>query len=156
MLATARCATVVSQALQRRGRTIVRVYGRSMYPMLRTGVRLELQPVAYDELRIGDLVVYHDGCGIICHRLIRKADRLCCLKGDTNLFADPPVVWSQVLGRVTRIISDDLHIIALDLPSARRRAALLARFSYLYALYLNVLHAVGHCRWWSHGIEWIS
>jgi hypothetical protein len=125
-----------------------------MYPMLRNGVRIEVQPTAYDELRIGDLVVFHDGCGIICHRLIRKADRLCHLKGDTNLFADPPVVWSQVLGRVTRIIDNDLHIISLDMPAAQRRAAMLARFSYVYAAYFNALHAVGRCRWWSPGIEW--
>ena len=154
MVASAQCVSVVSQALKRRGRTIVRVQGRSMYPMLRNGVRLEVQPTAYDELRIGDLVVYHDGRGIICHRLIRKADRLCFLKGDTNLFADPPVVWPQVLGRVTRIIDDDLHIHSLDSPRARRRAALLARFSYVYALYLNSLHVIGRCQWWTPGIEW--
>src|SRR5437870_4505628 len=85
LVASAKSVSVVSQALKRRGRTIVRVHGRSMYPMLRNGVRLEVQPAAYDELRAGDLVVFHDGSGIICHRLIRKADRLCFLKGDTNL-----------------------------------------------------------------------
>jgi hypothetical protein len=126
-----------------------------MYPMLRTGVRLEVQSAAYDELCVGDLVVYHDGSGIICHRLIRKADRLCLLKGDTNLFADPLVIWPQVLGRVTRIIDDDLHIHSLDSIRARRQGALLARFSYLYALYLNALHAIGRCRWWTPGIEWM-
>ena len=154
MVASAHCVSLVSQALTRRGRTIVRVHGRSMYPMLRNGMRLEVQPTAYDELSIGDLVVYHDGSGIICHRLIRKAGRLCFLKGDTNLFADPPVLWQQVLGRVTRTIDDDLHITSLDLPPARRRAALLAKFSYLFALYLNVLHVVGKCKWWAPGIEW--
>ena len=154
MVASAQCVTAVSQALERRGRTIVRVHGRSMYPMVRNGVRLEVQPAAYDELRAGDLVVYHDGCGIICHRLIRKADRLCYLKGDTNLFADPPVVWAQVLGRVTCIIDDDLHITSLDLPRVQKRAALLARFSYIYAFYLNALHVVGKCKWWTPGIEW--
>jgi len=154
MVASAQCVQVVTQALQRRGRTIVRVHGRSMYPALRNGVRLEVQPVAYDELRVGDLVVYNDGCGIICHRLIRKADRLCYLKGDTNLYMDPPVVWMQVLGRVSRIIDDDLHITSLDLPRARRRGAVLARFSYAYAFYLNAMHAIGRCRWWSGGIEW--
>ncbi len=156
MVASAQCVTAVSQALKRRGRTIVRVHGRSMYPTLRNGVRLEVQPVAYDELRIGDLVVYHDGCGIICHRLIRRADRLCYLKGDTNLFADPPVIWAQVLGRVTRIIDGDLTIHSIDSAGARRRGALLARFSYAYAFYLNTLHAFGKCRWWTPGIEWTN
>src|SRR5947207_15638009 len=106
MVAIAQYADAVVEALQRRGRTIVRVQGRSMFPALCNGMRLEVQPVAYDELKIGDLVVYHDGRGIICHRLIAKRLRLCYLKGDTNLWADPPVIWAQVLGRVTRVVDD--------------------------------------------------
>ncbi len=147
-------AEAVISALQRRGRTVVRVQGRSMYPILRNGTRVEIQPVAYDELVLGDLVVFYDGRGIVCHRLIRKAHRLCYLKGDTNLWIDPPVVWSQVLGRVTRLIDGQFRIRTLDTPRQRRRAALLARFSYPYAIYFNLLRCLGRCRWWAHGIEW--
>lgn len=139
----------VVEALQRRGRTIVRVQGRSMYPSLPNGTRIEVQPVAYDELVVGDLVVYDNGHGIICHRLLRKSNHRCHLKGDTNLKADPPVVWPQVLGRVTRIVDGRFRIYSLDTPEARRHAARLARFSYPYALYVNFLHALGRCRWWS-------
>ncbi len=144
----------VLDALQRRGRTVVRVQGRSMYPALRNGTQVEVQPVAYDELEIGDLVVFTDGRGIVCHRLLRKAHRLCTLKGDTNLWADPPVIWPQVLGRVTRLIDSNLRIRPLDTPRQRRRARWLARFSYPYALYFNLLRAFGRCRWWARGIEW--
>lgn len=144
------------EALQRRGRTVVRVRGRSMYPMLRNGMRVEVQPTAYDELTIGDLVVFCDGRGIVCHRLIRKANRLCFLKGDTNLWADPPVIWCQVLGRVTCVIDDSFRIHPIDTPVYRRRAACLARFTYPYALYYNILHTLGHCRWWARGIEIIE
>lgn len=147
-------AGAVIEALQRRGRTVVRVQGRSMYPTLRNGTRIEVQPVAYDELAVGDLVVFYDGRGIVCHRLLKKAGRLCHLKGDTNLWADPPVVWSQVLGRVTRVVDEDFRIHAIDTPRHRRRALLVARFSYVYALYYNFLHATGRCRWWARGIEW--
>ena len=154
MTANPQFTTAVTEALQRRGSTVVRVYGRSMYPILRNGTRVEVQPVAYDELAVGDLVVFSDGRGLICHRLIRKAHRLCYLKGDTNLWADPPVIWPQVLGRVTRVVDDDFRIYFLDTPRRRRCAALLARFSYLYAVYFNFLHALGRCRWWSRGIEW--
>lgn len=144
----------VTEALQRRGRTVVCIYGRSMYPTLRNGMRVEVQPVAYDELSPGDLVVFTNGRTIVCHRLIRKAHRLLYLKGDTNLWADPPVIWSQVLGRVSRMVDDELRIHPLDTPRHRRRAALLARLSYPYAAYFNLLHAFGRCRWWSRGIEW--
>lgn len=154
MAANPNFTEAVVEALQRRGKTVVRVQGRSMYPTLRNGARVEVQPVAYDELSVGDLVVFHDGRGIVCHRLIRKEQRLCYLKGDTNLWGDPPVIWSQILGRVTRLIDNDFRIHTLDTPRHRRRAALLARFSYLYAFYFNLLHALGRCRWWARGIEW--
>ena len=144
----------VMEALRRRGRTVVRVQGRSMYPTLRNGMRVEVQPVAFDELAIGDLVVFHDGRSIVCHRLIRKAHRLLYLKGDTNLWADPPVIWSQVLGRVSRLVDHEFRIHPLDTPRHRRRAPLLARVSYPYAAYFHLLHAFGRCRWWSRGIEW--
>jgi len=147
-------AEAVMEALRRRGRTVVRVQGRSMYPVLRNGARVEIQPVAYDELAIGDLVVFCDGRGIVCHRLIAKKHRLCYLKGDTNLWADPPVIWPQVLGRVTRLIDAEFRIRSLDTPRQRKRAALLARFSYPYAIYFNLLRYLGRCRWWARGIEW--
>lgn len=143
----------VIDALRRRGRTTIRVYGRSMYPTLRHGMRIVVQPAAYDELMIGDLVVFYDGRGIVCHRLLRKAQRLCYLKGDTNLWSDPPVVWSQVLGRVTHLIDDDFRILPFDTPARRRRARWHARLSYFYALYYTLLHSLGRCRWWSRGIE---
>ncbi len=142
----ARGSERVSEALRARGRTRVRIEGRSMYPVLRHGVQVIVEPVAYDELSIGDMVVFYDGRGLVCHRLIRKTNRRCYFKGDTNIWADPPVAWSQVLGRVTHIEA----VRYIDIDSQRRRAVLIARFSYLYALYYNLLHAFGQCRWWAN------
>lgn len=141
-----------------------------MYPVLRHGVQVIVEPVAYDELTIGDMVVFYDGRGLVCHRLLRKANRRCYLKGDTNTWADPPVAWSQVLGRVTHILASDTKynniensdikekqkrtnpsaIRCIDIDSQRHRAVFIARFSYLYALYYNLLHAFGRCRWWAN------
>ena len=139
----------VVEALQRRGRTIVEVQGRSMYPTLRNGTYVEVQPVAFDELELGDLVVFSAEDKTVCHRLIRKAYPVCYLKGDTNLWADPPVQWSQVVGRVTCTIDDESHVSPIDTEEQRQQAIWLARFSYPYALYFNLLHAVGRCHWWS-------
>lgn len=153
MVAKPEFVEAVEEALARRGRTVVAVHGRSMYPALRHGTRVEVQPVAYDELQRGDLVVFSNGRTLICHRLIRKTRRLCFLKGDTNLWMDPPVVWSQVLGRVTRVISDDLRIQPITSARQRRLAWLLAYLSYPVALYYHILHFWGGCRWWSRGIH---
>ena len=94
--------------------------GRSMYPTLRNGERVLVSPVAYDELVIGDLIVFHDGRGLLCHRLIRKTNRTLSLKGDTNLWADPPIPWSQALGRVTSTVEPDLRLRSLDTPRQQR------------------------------------
>ncbi len=144
-------AGAVAEALARRGRTVVRVQGRSMYPTLRNGMQIEVQPVAYDELAPGDLLVFTDGRALVCHRLLRKTARVCYCKGDTNLRADPPIPCAHVLGRVTRVADSPSHSRAnlLDEPRQRRQAARLARFSYPCALYYNLLHFLGRCRWWA-------
>jgi signal peptidase I len=143
----------VVDALQRSGKTRIRIQGRSMYPILRHGAQVIVEPTAYDELAPGDLIVFYDGRGIVCHRLIRKAQRRCYLKGDTNTWADPPVSWPQVLGRVTHVIEAEGKMRPIALDSQRRQAVLVARFSYWYALYFNVLHWLGQCRWWTRSRE---
>lgn len=148
MTAVPESARNVTEALRRRGSTIVRITGRSMYPALHNGARVIISPVVYDELSVGDLIVFHNGDGIICHRLIRKGNGRLTLKGDTNLWADPPVLSSQALGRVVGTIESDQQMRALDTPDHQRRGALLARGSYLVALYFHFLHSIGRCRWW--------
>lgn len=139
--------------MRRRGRTLVKVEGRSMYPILRNGVSLEVHPTAFDELEIGDLVVFSDGRGLICHRLLRKSHMVLHLKGDTNLWTDAPIAYEQVLGRVTRIIDNNLKITPIDTPRQKCRAALIARFSLLYSLYFTILNSLGRRRWWAHSEE---
>jgi len=124
-----------------------------MYPTLWNGASLEVHPTAFDELEIGDLVVFSDGRGLICHRLLRKSHAVLSLKGDTNLWTDPPIAYEQVLGRVTRIIDNNLKITPVDTPRQKRRAALIARFSYPYSLYFTVLNTLGQCRWWARSEE---
>ncbi len=154
MIAAPETAQAVEEAMRLHGRAVVRIQGRSMYPTLRNGERVLVSPVAYDELVIGDLIVFHDGRGLLCHRLIRKTNRTLSLKGDTNLWADPPIPWSQALGRVTSTVEPDLRLRSLDTPRQQRRASLLAHNSYLVAFYFHLLHFLGRCRWWQHGIEW--
>lgn len=139
----------LTDALKRRGRTTVIVRGRSMYPLIRNGGRVVVEPVAYDELQTGDIVVFDNGEELVCHRLLRKANRECWFKGDTVLRSDTPVAWPRVLGRVTHLVDAQCRILPLDTPELRRKAVRLARYSHFYALYLNLLHALGRVRWWS-------
>lgn len=132
----------VRETLHRRGRVVIRSQGRSMQPAIADGACLEVRPVVFDELEAGDLVVYHAGGEVFCHRLIRKVGRECVLKGDALLTADPPVAWPQVIGRVAILIEGDERLIPLDCPEQRRRARWSARMSYPRALWQRVRNAL--------------
>lgn len=135
----------VISTMEKRGRVVIKSRGRSMQPAIPDGASVEVRPVAFDELAPGDIVVYHYAGEVFCHRLLKKAGRLCILKGDTLLAADPPVVWEQVIGRVATIIDNGTQLIPLDSPVQRRRSLWRARASYPYSLCYNAVRAVG--RW---------
>ena len=79
--------------------------GFSMYPFVRTGDKLFIQPVKMDELNIGDIVFYRRAQNFfIAHRLIKKIDQMTMLtKGDNRSDYDEPVSADIVLGRVVSI-----------------------------------------------------
>ena len=131
-------AAWVRSRLEQRGRAIIPARGRSMQPAIPDGAYLDVRPVVFDELETGDLVVYQSRAEVICHRLIRKTGRDCVLKGDALLSADPPVDWSQVIGRVAVLIEDGERLVPLDGPRQRRRARWMARMSYPHALWQRV------------------
>lgn len=113
-----------------------------MQPSIPDGSYLEVRPVAFEELQIGDLVVYHSGSEVFCHRLIRKTEKECVVKGDALLAADPPVDWSRVLGRVAILIEEGDRFVPLDCPEQRRRARWRARMSYPHALWQRIHSAI--------------
>jgi hypothetical protein len=142
----------VMDTLKRRGRVVIRCQGRSMQPAIPDGASLEVRPVAFDELRIGDIVVFHYGGDVFCHRLIKKIGRRCILKGDTLLYADPPVLRDQIIGRVTTLIPEGSRLIPLDTPRQRCLAVLLARATYPYALLFAAHRRLSRLLAWNRGV----
>jgi hypothetical protein len=132
----------VRDTLNVRGRVVIRSTGVSMQPAIPDGSYLEVRPVAFEELEPGDLLVYHSGADVFCHRLIRKTGRECVLKGDALLSADPPVGWPQILGRVVILIEGGERFVPLDGPAQRRRARWQARMSYPHALWRRIYRTV--------------
>jgi signal peptidase I len=88
----------------------IRLKGRggSMYPFVRTGDMLLIEPKIPSELKIGDLVLYRRESGVhIVHRLIRKNGLTSLItRGDGLFYDDPPVPVDQVLGRVIAVERD--------------------------------------------------
>ena len=85
----------------------LRVKGRgsSMYPFVRTGDMLLIEPKTPDELNIGDIIFYRRPTGIyVAHRLIKKNGSATLItKGDNLCYYDEPVSAKEVLGRVISV-----------------------------------------------------
>lgn len=95
----------------------IRVKGRgfSMYPFVRTGDTLLIEPKTPAELNIGDIIFYRRSTGLyVAHRLIKKNDSATLItKGDNLHYYDEPVPAEQVLGRVVSVERDG-HYQSLD------------------------------------------
>jgi len=86
-----------------------------MYPFVRTGDVLLIEPKKQTELRIGDILFSRRTDDLyVAHRLIKKLDSATLItKGDNLDYYDVPVPIDQVLGKVVSIERNG-HIISLD------------------------------------------
>jgi len=84
-----------------------RVASWSMYPTLRKGDRLTVEPVSATSLQVGDVILYHICGRLICHRVVAldtaEAGPRIITKGDAAVGCDAPLLPDQVLGRVVGV-----------------------------------------------------
>ena len=80
--------------------------GRSMYPSIREGELITVEPVEASDVKLADIVLYRSQRGPIAHRVVEIASRdarIFRLRGDASLSCDQPVAAHQILGRVVRV-----------------------------------------------------
>ena len=80
--------------------------GRSMYPSIREGELITVEPVAASDVKLADIVLYRSERGLIAHRVVEIAardSRVFRLRGDASLSCDQPVEAERVLGRVVGV-----------------------------------------------------
>ncbi len=80
--------------------------GRSMYPSIREGEVITVEPVQASDVKIADIVLYRSERGLIAHRVIEislRDSRVFGLRGDASLSCDEPVTAQQILGRVVGV-----------------------------------------------------
>jgi hypothetical protein len=89
-------------------RTEIPVEGRSMYPMLRSGWRLQLEH-AHAEHPFGAIIVFIQGRTLVAHRVVgRRRTGAYLTKGDALLHCDRrPVRPDKILGRVVELRHQD-------------------------------------------------
>ena len=78
--------------------------GYSMFPFLRKGDLLTVEPVSMDKIKRGDVVVFESEEKWIAHRVISISNFLntieLTLRGDTRLHKDPIVHLENYVGKV--------------------------------------------------------
>jgi len=84
--------------------------GRSMYPSIREGELITVEPVVASDVTLGDIVLYRSERGLIAHRVVGTSPTQSSvlsphyfLRGDSSLSCDETVTPEQILGRVIRV-----------------------------------------------------
>lgn len=107
-------------SLLRQGNFIyVDAWGGSMYPFVKNGDRIKIEPVDKEKIRPGDIVAVdrEDRVGVwfIAHRVVKitgdKGNRIYFTKGDANTSGiDKAVAEELILGRITEASRKNLSI----------------------------------------------
>jgi len=95
----------VVRELLRQGRSVrFRAKGNSMYPTIRDGEAIVVEPITPSSVRPGDIVLYQTSHGLFAHRVVSIGDGLAFrLRGDASGSHDEPVRPEQVLGKVSSV-----------------------------------------------------
>ncbi len=109
-----------------RGTTVrFRPSGRSMYPSIREGELITVEPVRASDVKLADIVLYRSERGLIAHRVVNNRTQSSVLsphhfllRGDASLSCDQPVEAHQILGRVVGVQRNGRSI-ALFSPGAK-------------------------------------
>ncbi len=91
------------------GTTIrVKAEGFSMYPCIKPGSILHIEPVEPGyKLRPGEIIAWKRESGFVVHRLVRvyehKLRKYVATRGDSIMDEDEPVLLEQIAGRVVKV-----------------------------------------------------
>lgn len=116
----------------------VNARGMSMYPFIKNGDRIKIEPINNKCLKLGDIVAVDmrqkQGPWFFAHRIVRIAgsngNRIYFTKGDFHERGlDKPVVSELIAGKVTEIQREDIRI-GLYLPLWQRLNSIIAKLSF--------------------------
>jgi len=88
------------------GKTLeVRANGYSMYPAIKPGVIISIEPLPTgSEPRPGEIIAWKRDSGLVVHRVVRveknNKGKVFITRGDSCKFEDPPVDAGKIAGKV--------------------------------------------------------
>lgn len=122
----------IAEALKRRGRIALRVYGTSMLPWVRPKDIALIRQTTIEHVRCGDIVLFRRDNHLLVHRIVEKKGSLEAAKlfskGDAHPTHDGVVAEQELLGRVVRIYRNGRRI-DLDAPGQLALAVFISQLS---------------------------
>lgn len=82
---------------------VFKAFGKDMYPLLRDGDILNFTRIPFDKIRQDDIIIHSSANKFLAHRVLYTKSSYVITKGDNILHADPPVLPSQIIGKVTKV-----------------------------------------------------
>ena len=99
-----------------------RAEGSSMWPTIRPGEAITVEPATATDVKLKDIVLYRTGRRVIGHRVVRietrNGERVLLARGDAGRGAGEPVAVQQILGKVVAVEREGCKI---DLESMRAK-----------------------------------
>jgi signal peptidase I len=85
--------------------------GTSMFPTIKDGESVTVQPTSSRDIRRGDIILYSGSRGVIAHRVVRihrsrGEAPIFILRGDSSDSCDEPVGPARVLGKIVSVRRD--------------------------------------------------
>jgi len=100
------CCALVLDAARMAGAVQLRVTGASMMPCLWPGDMLTVRSCDAPELQPGQIVVFRKNEKLVVHRIMECGGGQVVTRGDARAKFDAPVSYSEMLGKVERVVRD--------------------------------------------------
>lgn len=107
---TISAARVIIELLRSGQAVEFRARGRSMWPAIPSGSRVEITPCAPAELEVGELAAFERSGQVVVHRVQRKSGAGIHFAGDSRAAADGCIAAADVLGRARVIARRPLRL----------------------------------------------
>jgi signal peptidase I len=93
-------ADIFKKALSSEKSIQIRVFGSCMWPFLKNGEYIVINPANLKDICIGEIVLTYKEGNLLCHRVVIKKSDFIQTKADTFLRLDPPISEKDLIGKV--------------------------------------------------------
>ncbi|MDP9037906.1 MAG: S24/S26 family peptidase [Acidobacteriota bacterium] len=113
----AACCELILEVVRSKGEVRLKLFGTSMLPAVWPGDLVVVRCCVFGELQLGQIILHERAGALTAHRIVKILRNRLILRGDTVPQCDPPVLATEVVGKVASVVRNGREI------SLRRRFA---------------------------------